>query len=356
MKRKFSLNLLLVSTFLFFCPHLSFPQKYLDYQDLQIKNIILEGIEATFQENYPLAESRFETLIRMAPEDPAGYFFLAASYQAQMIDYESAFREKDFYKNIKVAKKFAGKRIKRNKKDAWAYLILGNTYGAKAVYDAKRGKWWSGLNNGLYAKSALKEAIKHDSKVYDAYLGLGSYHFWASVMTKAFWWLPFIGDHRQKGISEMKLAYKKSTFSSGAAASGLIWIYIEEKKVDQAISLAQKMQSEYPQGKSFLWALAEAYYNKREWNNALFKYQELLERIEKNNPLGGFDQSYNLVECKFFVANCLFSLGRFGECVSLCQEILNLPLNTEIQKRQKGKLKKTQKLLEKSLEFVGRKD
>jgi len=355
-KRKFGLTLLLILTFLLFCPRLSFPQRYLDYQDLQIKRLLLEGIEATFQENYPLAESRFETLIQMAPEDPAGYFFKAALYHAQMIDYESNFKENDFHKNIKMAKKLARKRIKRDKKDAWSYLILGNTYGAKAVYDAKRGKWWSGLNNGLYAKSALKEAIKHNPKIYDAYVGLGAYHFWASVTTKAFWWLPFIGDHRQKGISQVKLAYEKSTFSSGAAASGLIWIYIEEKKFDQAISLAQKMQSKYPQGKSFLWALAQAYYEKKDWHNALLKYQELLERIERNHASGNPDQSYNLIECKFFIANCLFSLGRYDECISVCEQISNLPLDKRIQKRQKAKLKKTQEMLEKSLEFVGRKN
>jgi hypothetical protein len=355
-KRNFSLTLIWVSAFLFFCPHLSFPQKYLDYQDPQIKGLILEGIEATFQESYLLAESRFKTLIEMAPEDPAGYFFKAALYQAQMIDHESNFKEKDFYKNIKTAKKFARERIKRDNKDAWAYLILGNTYGAKAVYEARKGNWWSGLNNGFYAKSALKETIKHDPELYDAYIGLGSYHFWASVKTKAFWWLPFIGDHREKGISEMKLAYEKSIFSSGAAASGLIWIYIEEKKFDQAISLAQKMQSKYTQGKYFLWALAQAYFDKRDWNNALLKYQELLERVERNHASKNPDQFYNLIECKFFIANCLFSLGRYGECATLCQEILNLPLNEKIKKRQETKLKKIQRLLEKSLEFVERKD
>jgi len=355
-KRKFCLTLLLLSTYLLFCPHLSFPQTYLDYQNPQIKRLILEGIEATFQEDYPLAESRFETLIQMAPEDPAGYFFKAASYHAQMIDYESNFKEKEFYKNIKTAKKFARKRIEKDKKDAWACLILGNTYGAKAVYDAKKGKWWSGLNSGLTAKSALKQAIKQDPELYDAYVGLGSYHFWASVITKTFWWLPFVGDHRQKGTSQMKLAYEKSIFSREAAASGLIWMYIREKEFDQAISLAQKMQSEYPQGKSFLWALAEAYYEKKDWNNALLKYQELLERIEKNNPSGDFDQSYNLIECKFLIAGCHFGLGKYGECAFVCEKILNLPLDKKTQKRLKDKLKKTQELLEKSLEFMGRKE
>jgi tetratricopeptide (TPR) repeat protein len=355
-KRRFGLTLLLVSTLLLSCPYLSYAQRYLDYQNPQIRRLILEGIDATFQEDYPLAQSRFETLIRMAPEDPAGYFFLAASYHAQMIDYESDFKEKDFHKNIEMAKKFARERIKRDKKDAWAYLILGNTYGAKAVYDAARGKWWSGLNQGLSAKSALKQAIKHDPELYDAYVGLGSYHYWASVITKAFWWLPFLGDNREKGISQMKLAYEKSSFSSATAASGLIWIYIEEKEFDRAIGLAQKMQSKYPRGKSFLWAIAQAYYEKRDWHNALLRYQELSERLEKNHTSKNPDQSYNQVECRFYIANSLFNLRRYGECVSVCEKILNLPLDMRIQKRQKAKFKKTQELLEKCEGFWGSKE
>jgi len=354
-RTRFGFAFLLIIACLFSSTTSAFAQKYLDYQDPEVKDLLLEGIEASFQEDYPLAESSFQTLIQMAPEDPAGYFFCAALYHAQMIDYESNFREKDFYRNIKLAEKFARQRIKRNKKDAWAYLVLGNAYGAKAVYESRKGKWWAGLKNGLSAKSALKKAIKLNPQLYDAYVGLGSYHFWASVVTRAFWWLPFIGDHREKGISEMKLAYERSIFSQGAAASGLIWMYIQEKKFDQAISLAQRMQAQYPRGKSFLWALAEAYFEKKDWAKALTRYQQILERIEKSDLPAGVDQTYNLIECKFYIANCLFSLGRYEECATACQEILDLPLAERTQKRQKSKLRKTHKLLEKCLEFTSEK-
>jgi tetratricopeptide (TPR) repeat protein len=351
-KNKLPLAVLCALWLSLFCPLLSFSEQYLDYQSPQIRWLVIEGIESTFQENYTLAEGKFETLIQMAPEDPAGYFFLAALYQAQMIDHESDFKEKDFYQNIKMAKKLARNRIKKEKNDAWSYLILGNAYGSKAVYEAKKGSWWAGLNEGLRAKSFLKEAIKRDPELYDAYVGLGSYHFWASVMTKAFWWLPFVGDNREQGIAEMKLAYEKSTFSQAASASGLIWMYIRQKEYDRAISLAQKMQSQYPQGKSFLWAMAEAYYDKGDWNNALLNYLELLERIEKKHSSANPDQSYNLIECRFYIANCLFSLGRYPECDSVCQKILNLPLKEEIEKRQEDKLKKTKNLSEKCLELA----
>lgn len=353
MIRKLGFALIWVVAFFLVHPRLSFPQEYLDYQDSSIIQLLREGIQASFRENYQLAEEKFDSLVMMAPDDPAGYFFKAALLHAQMIDYESRFREEEFYENVKTAKKLARERIKKDKNNAWVYVILGNSYGAKAVYDARQGKWFSGLQEGLKAKSALKEAIKKDPQLYDAYVGLGSYHYWASVMTKSFRWLPFVGDNRKQGMAEMNLALKKSTFSTTAAASGLVWMYIREGKFDQAIELAQKKQSEYPQGKSFLWPIAEAYFDKREWTLALSQYREILGRLQAEHDQKKIDQSYNLVECRFYIANCLFGLAKYTECDSICQEILNLPLDEEIQKRQKEKLKKTKELSEKCQELTG---
>ena len=352
-----------------FFPKQAAPQKYLDYQNDEIKNLFYEGTDACFRENYTLAEEKFNQIVSKALQDPAGYFLKAMLYQAQMIDYESDFREGDFYENIKTAKKHAQERIKNNKKDAWAYLFLGNAYGAKAIYEARKGNWWSALNNGLMAKSGLKEAVKRDPGLYDAYVALGSYHYWASVVTKALWWLPFVGDRREEGIAELKLAQEKSIYSQDAASNGLIWIYINEKKFDQAISLAEKMQNKYPEGKSFLWALATAYYEKFDWKNALLSYQEIARKIqgEQNDPVYSErgepknlsygscgNDYYNLIECKFHIANCLFNLGKFKECILTCEEIQKYPLDKKTKERQKDKLKSTKRLLEKSLKILGR--
>jgi tetratricopeptide (TPR) repeat protein len=353
LKPKLGLALIQSLTLLFLLSPGASPREFLDYNDPAIINLLKQGIEASFREEYAPAEACFDSLVRLGPDDPAGYFFRSALYHAQMIDYESDFRAKEFEENVKMAKKLARKRLKRNKNDAWSYLVLGNSYGAQAVYDARRGKWFSGLEEGLMAKSALKEALKRDPEIYDAYVGLGSYHYWASVMTKAFHWLPFIGDDREQGMAEMQLALDKSVFSSTAAASGLVWMYIHEGDFDKAIDLANKMQSEYPQGKSFLWPLAEAYYDKLDWNDALSNYEELLRRLEKEQEGEKIDQSYNLVECRFFIAHCLFGLGRYDQCDSVCQEILSLPLDDAVQKRQKEKLKKVRALSERCRKLAG---
>jgi tetratricopeptide (TPR) repeat protein len=163
-------------------------------------------------------------------------------------------------------------------------------------------------------------------------------------------------------MEEMTLAYEKSIFSPDAAANGLIWMYIQEKKHDLAISLSEKMQSKYPQGKSFLWGLAQAYFEKRDWKNALAKYRELLEKLEANKAAPNSDhvtwganqnsikpdQFYNIIECQYYIANCLFSLGRYKDCASVCEETLDTNFGEQIEKKQKNRLKSIQRLLEKS--------
>jgi tetratricopeptide (TPR) repeat protein len=219
------------------------------------------------------------------------------------------------------------------------------------LYDARKGNWWSGLNNGLSAKSSLNQALECNPELYDAYVGLGSYHYWASVVTKAFWWLPFFGDHRKEGMEQITLAYEKSIFSSDAAANGLIWMYIQEKKLDSALTLSEKMQAKYPEGKSFLWGVAQAYFEKKDWKNALAKYRELLAKLEANQANHNStipNQFYNIIECQYYIANCLFSLGRYKECTSVCEETLNSDFGEQVEKRQKNRLKSIQRLFEKS--------
>lgn len=310
-------------------------------QQLKTDKLILAGIDATIREDYELAERNFKRIISLDPENPAGYFFLGGCYQTQMTDLSSDFREKEFYRVLEKSIQLSKKKIEKDKKDVGAHFYLGNSYGALAVYDAKRKKWWSGLRKGLKAKSAFKKVIELDSTFYDAYLGLGSYHYWVSVVTKAFRWLPFFRDERKKGIEEVKLAAEKSLYSKESADYGLIYIYIEEKEYDKAIQLAKKMNQEYPESKLFLWPLAEAIYLEMDWINSIRYYQKLLDLIGNPDPSGYF----NTIESRHRIAECYFHLKMYDKCREECQKILDYPLTPKVKKNLKKELKKTKKLL-----------
>jgi len=314
-------------------------------------NLINEGINATLNENYLYAEGRFKQIIREKPEDPAGYFFLGALYQAEMMDYEGDFKEKEFYSELETSIKIARNRIKSGEETPWDYLYLGNSYGYLGVYKARKGGWWPAFKNTLKAKSAFKKAVELNPKFYDAYVGLGSYHYWTSYFTKSFAWLPFFADERKKGIEELKVAAKESLFSKVAALNALIWIYIKEKNYSPAIALADSLQREYPDGKIFLWALATAHYEKYDWHKAI-EYYGLIKKKLNNNLAENY---YNLIECQYRIADSYFNSGDFPECISICREALGYDLDKKTRERQKEKLNKIKELLDKSLKITGRK-
>jgi len=347
------LNLILLFTAVLFLTSPlseSFSQPGTENQKPEITELILQGIEATIREDYELAEKSFNQIISREPENPAGYFFLAGSYQTQMIDWESDFREKEFYQNLEKSIELSEQRIEDDKGDVWAYFYLGNSYGSMAVHDANHKRWWSGLKKGLKAKSALKEVIELDSTFYDAYLGLGSYHYWASVVTKALRWLPFFRDERKKGMEEVELAAEKSFYSKVSAQYGLIYMYLEEKEYEKAIGLAKRMNQKFPESKLFLWPLAEAVYLKRDWMVAIGWYQEIVRLIGNPDPSGYF----NSIECRERMAECYFNLKMFEKCKQECEKILEYPLSKEVQKKQKKKLKATKNRLNKCRDLQGR--
>jgi tetratricopeptide (TPR) repeat protein len=268
-----------------------------------------------------------------------------------MMDYESDFKEEEFYSALEKAIQLAQKRISCGSSTSWDYLYLGNSYGYLGVYKARKGSWWSAFRNAMEAKSAFKKAVELDSTLYDAYLGLGSYHYWTSHFTKTFAWLPFFADERERGKRELNLAAEKSLFSKVAAWNALIWIYIKEKDYSQAIELAKGLQEEYPEGKLFLWAIATAYYEKYDWENAI-EYYNLISKKLKTNP---GKNHYNLIECKYYIAQSYFNFGDFAQCIEACQEALSFKLDSKTKERQEDKLDKLEELLKKSLKITGRK-
>jgi tetratricopeptide (TPR) repeat protein len=307
------------------------------------KELILQGIDAGIRENYELAENIFTRIISAEPENPEGYFFLGACYQTQMIDLESDFKEEEFYHNMEKSIELSKKRIEKDGNDIWAHFYLGNAYGSMAVYDAKHKRWWSGLKKGLKAKSAFKKVVELNSTFYDAYLGLGSYHYWVSVVTKSLRWLPFLRDDREKGIEEVKLAAEKSLYTKESALYSLIYVYLEEKEYDKAINLAMEMNQRFPESKLFLWPLADALYMKRDWENCIRHYEKILKLISNPDPSGYF----NTIECRHRMAECYFHLELYDKCKEECERVLSYQISEDVKKRLKKELKDTKNLLEK---------
>lgn len=302
---------------------------------------VRQGIDYYFQEDFPRAEATFLELIQADTLDPAGYYFLAMTFQAEMLDLESDFKAEQFYAALEKSIQLSEKRLEIDQNDKMACLCLGNCFGSWAFQQARQGNWFSAFKLGLKARDQWSRAIRLDPRFYEAYAGLGSYLYWKSVFTKRFSWVPFIRDNRQQGIRMLTLAAESSAVSQDIAKTTLMWVNFKEKNFSQALDLASYFQNKYPEAKFPLWAEGFIYYGKSDWPNALEAFKKILARLQESQP----SNYYNLIEAEFRLANCYFNLGRYDNARALCDKILAYPLDKKTKEKQREKLKKTGEIL-----------
>lgn len=277
---------------------------------------IEKGFQLTYQERYEEARREFEMVIREDPENPSGYFFLAGLVGLRMSDFSTIEPEDEFLQHIEDALDYSRKKIEKNPGDAWAFFFLGGSYGYRAYHYHQKKSFLNAFGDALNAVEALKKAVELDSTLYDAYLGVGGYHYFIHEL----WGIvPFMGKDPKKGIEEVKLAMENGRYSRIAAKNGLVLLLLREKDYPAALKLALELIGEFPENRTFNWTLAKVFSEMGDWEKALLTFEKLLQLIRERQP----DNLYNLLSCQLEVALVNSQLKREEVCIEICREILD---------------------------------
>ena len=189
------------------------------------------GIDLVHAEHYEEALEGCKKLMFYYPESPVGYFYTASLYQIIMRNYRVKTFEPQFERFIDLAVEEGECAVKKDRKDAVSYLYLGGAYGYRALHKIRKHKWFSAFKDGLKSISRLEKAIEAEPTLYDTYYGLGTYHYWRSAKSKTLWFLPFIGDERQKGIDELWQSITIGTCMAGLIDYIMITYVLKYEKV-----------------------------------------------------------------------------------------------------------------------------
>jgi tetratricopeptide (TPR) repeat protein len=303
---------------------------------------IMQAIDATYSGDYGLADSVLDEMSQRLPAHPVGPLMRAATVMAQMRDYEVLNRVEEFQAFLDTAYIRAEQWIATNPDDSWGYCYLGHTYGYRAMWQGHFGSWMSAVKWGLKAKGAYRDAIDQDSLCWDAYLGLGSYHYWKSAKTEFINWTGFlVKDQKKLGQAETEKALAHGIFSKEAAAAGLLQIYLHKKQYAQAIDLAKRWQAVHPRGKTFMWGQAYAEFSAGQYDSALVRFDSLHDRVVADSMQG----MYNLMEIDYHRALCYDGLGLATQACAIMERVPGYEATDEVLDRQKDKLKKARKYI-----------
>ncbi|HVP07231.1 MAG TPA: tetratricopeptide repeat protein, partial [Candidatus Acidoferrum sp.] len=275
---------------------------YLDSTKIAVLESIQDNI---FNDRFAVADSISRTLVVQYPADPMGYLMSCSALLAEMTD-----REEDLFGDKigylldtaeQTAKAIAD--TADTSTQAWMHLLIGHTKAYRSLYESRFGSFTSAVRQGLSAKKEYGKARLLDSSLYDVDAGLGSYHYWKSVKAGFFRWIGLFRNDRNRGITELCRASESSLISRQSARSALIWVWLDAHQYDSAIAIAKEMLQKYPKGRAFLWPLAEAYFQKKDYNNAISIYTQIRELLA-SDP-GNY---YNIVECDYYLVRSLESI------------------------------------------------
>lgn len=286
-----------------------------------LDSMILRGVDFIRWDKFDQGIAEFKKVIELYPDEPAGYFFAGASLQGLIDDYRNETYNAECEKYLNLAIKKGNSKVDENPNSALEHFYLGGALGYRGIYRSFRGNWWGAFMDGGKAYSHLKEALELDPQLYDAYYGVGAYHYWKSVKSKLFWWLPFFGDQRKKGIQETMIAIQKGKYANNEAANSLLRIYLEEKDYPAVIKWSEEVKKINPDNPFRLWMISAVYIAMKNWDeaqNTLLYLLDILKSSPYYDPAGEY-------ECRYWLAYTNFNLGNLQSA----QQELNRAIQLE---------------------------
>ena len=202
------------------------------------------------------ADKAVDAIIKKYPKHPFGHFGKAMTAWARF-EYQqersNAKLDDEYVKLTDRVAKIGEAWLKKHPKDENAYMCLGGIYGLRARLAVTQHRWVKAYFDGKKAVRRMRKAIKINPKLYDAYLGLGMYEYYAGtlpgvvgVLSKIF----FISGNAEKGLKYLTLCSEKGYFNKTAAKLILIEIYTQYKGKysDPKLSVkwSQELMREYP--------------------------------------------------------------------------------------------------------------
>jgi len=235
-------------------------------------------VDAIYRMEYERAEALCTKLIGEAPEDPAGYVFLARTYWARELNRHRAlsmdrFAAPDFFQESKdykytirgepgavlvfdeaTERAVAKARALLTTDPDTARFFLGLAYQNQTTFDASlKGSWWSAFRAGQRAVSLHRQVLASNPGLADALMAIGAYDYVAaSVPWKVRWLGILIGvglGSKDRGKEQLETVASKGLLLAEDAGIILSLIYTRERNYqrayDKITALGQKYKENY---------------------------------------------------------------------------------------------------------------
>jgi len=213
------------------------------------QKVVDRGLDALYRSDYDGSDRIFAEALKGRPGHPAFSMGCAVAAWWRM---ENDFappgspQEKRFLDAVERAIEDA-RRATAARADADSYVCLGAAYGLRGRLEASRKHWFKAYRDGRRSYRSEQRAVQIDPGLFDAYLGIGAFDYYAATLSPFVRLLTFTKEaDKARGLAELQTA-TQGHFSGVAAKLllvGINWTF--EKNPLEAWTILEGLRSRYP--------------------------------------------------------------------------------------------------------------
>jgi tetratricopeptide (TPR) repeat protein len=261
--------------------------------------------------DYDRAAQQFEEAIRIAPENPRAYLYLATSYWMKTLytqnsllttafglppDPYSPSPKTDFPPELRIQfdaairrmKEKAGAMIAAQPHNAEGHFWMGMAEGSESVFIASVDKKYLAAKGPADRSfDGMEKAAKLDPNFKDPYFSMGMHmHL---LGTRGFFTrmlLKIMGYRvsKEEGRKYVELAAKEGRYVSDDARLGLVLCHIREENWKQALATAEQVLKKFPQDSLLALAVGRIQNALGEHQEAANTFRFIAKRIQEKHP------------------------------------------------------------------------
>lgn len=276
------------------------------------------GLAYMYRLEFDKAEAEVKEVVRQDPKSPAGYFALAALSwwrYSQNFDMPGSLKaiEAEFLANSEKVIELSEKMVEEGRDLDQAYFFMGSAYGLQGRWYAVQRSWWRAYLRGKKGRKYLKKCVETNPAVYDAYLGLGIFDYYAATLPGALGLGAklFVGGDRARGMEYVKLVRDKGRFLKLEARLFLIEIYSRhEKDFKSAYAECSALRAMDPANMLFRLGEIMTHTQAQDWQGVLGEAEAFLGAWQIK-PQKGLEQQLGSVYLA--AGDALIGLKRYEE-------------------------------------------
>lgn len=240
-----------------------------------------EGYEALFNLDYEGARTRFQKMLVLAPDHPAGPECLASSLWVQQLNqawerkatlYSTGTNEErpkvdrkqvdEFHKWIRRAKSLAEARLRKDARDVEALYFLGAAEGLEAAFAGSvERKYMAALRAGTDSVDHHRQVLKLAPEFRDAELTIGLQNYIVGSLPLAVKMMVAtmgVRGSKKRGLDMLDRVATEGKWVRDLARMLLIDLYKREKRWADAGLMARDLSARYSRNYLFKLQLADA--------------------------------------------------------------------------------------------------